>query len=194
MIIILVVVVTNMKDSKLELMLHPVRLRILQAAIGGRNVTAQQLAEMLPDVPPATLYRHLNKLLHGGILVVVAQNQVRGTTEKVYALPEHALTLTPVDLSRLTRDDHMRYFMTFVATLLEDYQRYLQQDEPNLVADGVMYRQATLYLSDEEMVELLQTIGSAIQQAMANSPGPDRRRRTLSTVLIPETGQSKPNR
>ena len=54
-----------------ELIFHPVRLRVIVALARSTPMTAQQLAEVLGDVPPATLYRHLNKLLVGGILRVV---------------------------------------------------------------------------------------------------------------------------
>lgn len=37
---------------------HPVRLRVI-IALGGRTLTTKQLAEALPDVAQATLYRHV---------------------------------------------------------------------------------------------------------------------------------------
>ena len=41
------------------LLLHPVRLRIVQAFLGGRRLTTAQLRTALPDVSPATLYRQV---------------------------------------------------------------------------------------------------------------------------------------
>jgi hypothetical protein len=34
--------------SSADLLLHPVRLRILQALLGGRDLTTSQLGELLP--------------------------------------------------------------------------------------------------------------------------------------------------
>lgn len=66
-----------MSNARANLLLHPVRLRIVTAA-AGRELTAADLAAALPDVPQATLYRHLKRLVDGGMLAVVAENPVRG--------------------------------------------------------------------------------------------------------------------
>ncbi len=59
--------------SKAEVILHPTRLRLIQAFGAGRRLTAQQLAALVPDIPHASLYRHLHLLTHAGILAVVAE-------------------------------------------------------------------------------------------------------------------------
>ena len=51
-----------------ELVLHPVRLRIVQAFLGTPSLTTAQLRERLPDVPAATLYRQVATLVEGGLL------------------------------------------------------------------------------------------------------------------------------
>jgi hypothetical protein len=52
-----VVMTVVKKESKAELMLQPVRFRILQCLLSGRQRTAQEIGLELVDVPPATLYR-----------------------------------------------------------------------------------------------------------------------------------------
>ncbi|UHA58283.1 helix-turn-helix domain-containing protein [Metabacillus litoralis] len=79
-------------DSKAKLILHPVRMKIVQTLIGSKEYTVQQIAARLTDVPQATLYRHLNKLLEAEVLKVVKENQIRGTVEKIYALNEHEVS------------------------------------------------------------------------------------------------------
>ena len=59
-----------MTSPSADLLLHPIRLRILVGLL-GRPMTAQQLGEVLEDVPQATLYRQLNKLAQAGVLEVV---------------------------------------------------------------------------------------------------------------------------
>ena len=77
-----------MNQSKMKLILHPVRMKIIQSLLNGKNMTVQQLSQRAKDVPQATLYRHLNKLLEAELIQVVQENQIRGTVEKVYALKE----------------------------------------------------------------------------------------------------------
>lgn len=175
-----------MKTPKADLILHPARMRIIGLLVGGRHLTPQQMAERLSNVPLPSLYRHLGKLVAGGILTVAEERRVRGAVERVYRLSERQADLTEKDLAQASREDHMRYFMTFMASLLDDFARYLEQDTIDLVRDGVGYRQAPLYLSDEELRQVALEIGAVLTRAMANEPAPERRRRTLSTIVLPE--------
>lgn len=177
-----------MAESKADLVLHPIRMRILHAFMGGiagRQLTAQQLAEVLKDVPQATLYRHLNKLAKAGLLRVAEERQVRGATEKVYTLPLTAASIGPQELERLSREEHMRLFTTFVSGLLGDFARYLEREHIDYVADAVGYRQVALYLSDDEMQRFGAELSAVVLPAMRNTPAPGRTRRMLTTVLMP---------
>ena len=46
-----------------DLLLHPVRLRIVQAFLGDRALTTTSLRDELCDVPPTSLYRHVARLV-----------------------------------------------------------------------------------------------------------------------------------
>ena len=59
-----------------DLLLHPVRLRIVQAFLGDRALTTAQLAAELSDVPTGSLYRHVALLTKAGVLHVVAERRV----------------------------------------------------------------------------------------------------------------------
>ena len=72
--------------SSAELLLHPVRLRIMQAFLGDRALTTSQLSAELSDVPAASLYRHVARLVRANVLQVVAERQVRGAVERTYVL------------------------------------------------------------------------------------------------------------
>lgn len=175
-----------MATGKADTLLHPVRMRIVQALVPGGHMTAQEIATQLTDVPQATLYRHLRALSDAGILEVVEEHPVRGASERVYALPTDAAVLTGKDLAKASRHDHLRYFITFLATLIEQYGHYLERDEIDLEADGVGYRTLPLNLSDDELHEMVSKINRVIQPYTEYKPAAERTRRMLSTVLIPE--------
>ena len=178
-----------MATDRADLILHPVRLRLL-AAVARRQLTARQLSELLPDIPQATLYHHLGKLTRSGLLRVVSERQVRGATEKMYALAEDSAVLSPADMANVSREDHLRYFTLFVTLLLGDFTRYLQQDAPeapiNPVADGVSYHETPLYLSDEEFVQAATAVAQALLPFLENEPSPQRRRRLLTMIVFPD--------
>ena len=172
--------------KKADLILHPVRLRILTALM-GRQMTAQALAAALPDVAQATLYRHINRLAEGGVLVVVEENPVRGTVEKVYALAEDQAHLSAEDMANLSKDDHMRMFTTFVTRLLHDFSHYLESHETvDPAVDGVGYQQIPLYLSEEELGQFAQEINAALLPYVNLEPTPQRRRRIFTSVMMPD--------
>ncbi|MEJ2600434.1 MAG: helix-turn-helix domain-containing protein [Anaerolineales bacterium] len=180
------------KKTKADLILHPIRMRILMALAGSRK-TSQELADDLGDVPQATLYRHINRLAKSGIIEVVEERQVRGTIEKVYTLEDtRASTLTAEDAANFSKDDHMRYFITFIASLLDDFSRYIHQSETvDLLADNVGYRKFPLELSDEELKSLSAEMNAVLAPYLENSPRQDRRRRIFSFVVMPEGSETR---
>src|SRR5580704_887989 len=71
------------------------------------------------------------------------------------------------------------------AALLADFDRYLGQDHIDLRRDGAGYRMAGLWMTDEELNELIRGFVSLLQPYMANPATPDRRRRILRTIVLP---------
>ena len=171
-----------------DLLLHPVRLRIVEAFLGDRALTTGQLRAELPQVPPASLYRHVARLVSAGVLAVVAQERVRGALERTYVLRTSAATVPLDELATYGPEEHRRMFMTFVAGLLADFDRYLERGDIDLLRDGVSYRLAGMWLDDAEFTQLLRELAVVLQPRMASPPGPGRRRRILASVLLPGDG------
>lgn len=173
----------GMSADKSSLILHPVRWRILRASASG-SVTAQQLASALPDVPQATLYRHLNVLVGAGLLQVIEERKVRGTVERVYSLAERGDDISD-EVIGLDAEEHMRLFGAFVSMLLSDYARYLDQGNVDLYRDGVGYRQRQLHLTHDEFVSMATELRDLVERYAAYGPGPGRVPRLLTTILMP---------
>ncbi|MER6946009.1 helix-turn-helix domain-containing protein [Nonomuraea sp. NPDC000554] len=169
-----------------ELALHPVRIRILAAVAGARR-TASDLADLLPDVPQATLYRQIATLAKAGMLEVVEERKVGGATERVYAVPEGGVTPTAEALASTSPEEHARYFTVFVSSLLSEFSRYLAREHLDLVADGVGYQQLVLHLDDEEFIRFAQGFAELVQPLLAHEPGQGRTPRLLATILLPLT-------
>jgi hypothetical protein len=171
--------------SSADLLLHPVRLRIVEAFLGDRALTTTELRAELPDVPPASLYRQVARLVAAGVLGVVAQRRVRGALERTYVLRTSAASVSLDELANFGPEEHRRMFMTFVAGLLSDFDRYLARGEVDLLRDGVSYRLAGLWLDDAEFAELMRELATVLQPRLASPPAPGRRRRILASVLLP---------
>lgn len=170
-----------------DVLLHPVRLRVVQAFLGERVLTTSDLRAELPDVPAATLYRHVAVLAEAGVLAVVGERKVRGAAERSYRLRTEAASVSPEEAAGMSADEHRGAFTAFVAALLADFDRYLDRAgiTPDLARDGVGYRQLGVWLSDGEYAAFLADLRALLLARARNEPGGGRRRRIVSTVLLP---------
>ncbi len=174
-----------MNKVKENLLLHPVRLRII-LAIAGRKVTAQQLADELPDIPQATLYRNINMLADAGFLVVVRERRVHNTIEKTYALPEKSLMLTVEDLKNAQPEDYIRLVTQYLGLLLGYFVRYVQKGDIDVVRDNVLFEMAPVYLSQGEAQALGEIFQEVLLPYVKNGPSPDRQRSILGLISLPD--------
>ena len=168
-----------------DLLLHPVRLRIVQAFLGDRALTTSQLAAEIDDVPAGSLYRHVALLAKAGVLQVVAERRVRAVVERTYTLRLLAARVGPADAVAMTTEEHSRAFTVFVAGLLADFDRYLAAGPPDLLRDGVSYSMGAMWLSDAEYTEFLRDVQTIVQPRFANAPRKGRRRRLVWSVFLP---------
>lgn len=175
----------SMTPPRGDLLLHPIRLRVVQALI-NRPLTPSALNEVLSDVAPATLYRHINHLEAGGLIRVSNERRVRGGVERTFEIEHDAVALDDADLADTDTDTHFQYFATFVGTLLSDYAAYLQNGQPDLATDRVGYRQAALWLTDDEFDQLASELREAITRRMDHQTGPGRRRRLVTSIVMPD--------
>ena len=178
----------NMPSSKANLLFHPLRLQIV-TALSSHEMTASDLAQAMPEVSLPTLYRHINALVQGGVLKVASETQVRGTTERTFALTAR-LSLGEEDLHGMKKQDYQQAFMVYLSSLMSAAQRYLnkksEKEEFNPLADGMDLSLGTLLLTDEEFKQLNRHIVDLMLAAANNQPGAGRKPRTFSYLFIPQ--------
>jgi hypothetical protein len=155
-------------------------------ALVGRQLTTQQLKDVLSDVPQASLYRHVARLVDAGLVQVTDERVVRGGVERTYAVVESAVELGPDAVAAATSDDHLRYFATFVGSLIAGFERYLRSIETGRRPDSILYEQIPLWLTDDELAEAAARWTALLEPLRAHAPDGDRRRRLLSLTLFPD--------
>jgi Helix-turn-helix domain len=168
-----------------DLLLHPIRLRIVKAFLGERALTTSQLAAELGDVPSGSLYRHVALLTNAGVLQVVAERRVRGAVERTYMLRLFAARIGPGEARAMSVEEHRQAFMAYVAGMLADADQYLASGQPDPARDGADYRVGALWLTDSELTAFLRELGEVFQPRLANAPGKGRKRRMVYTVFLP---------
>lgn len=175
-----------------SVLMHPVRLRIVQALLGEGELTTHQLHERLPDVPIATLYRHVGHLDKHDLIEVADEQQIRGASEKTYRLAPGFANPSAEELNSLSNEELLTAFTVFTSGLIRDFGDYLKVGTPDLHADQVSFAQASFWATDEEVDEFGQALMAALRGFLNNDPTPERRRRTLSTVLMPRAEAGPP--
>lgn len=174
-----------MKESMVDVIMHPVRMRIIQKLI-NHQLTAQQLMELLPDIPQASLYRNIKKLVDAEVIHIVEETPIRGTVEKLYSIHNPATaTLDPEEVKNLSKDEQMSIFIKYLVNLMGEFERYLTEGNVDYIADGVSFRQATLYLSDEEFRGFLDELRAVYAKALEKKSAKGRRSRTFANIIIP---------
>jgi DNA-binding transcriptional ArsR family regulator len=169
----------------LELLAHPVRLRIVHAMRGERELTTGQLCARIPDTSKAMVYRHVDLLAAAGILEVAGERRVRGAVERRYRLRHDRAVLDADALAAMTADDHRRAFATSMAVLVNEFNAYLDHEDADPVADLVGYRQHAVWLTRGELEGMIREFRRVILPLLTNQPTPDRTQHLLSPIFFP---------
>ena len=174
-----------MTTRRSDILLHPIRLRIVLTAAGD-EVTTTDLAKRLPDIPQATLYRHITMLADAGILEIVGERQARGAVERTYRVNAQLANINAAEASEMSPEEHFRAFTAFTGSLIESYGRYLNTPGAEPAEDGVSFRQARLWLTDDELDCLVTDVKATLARYLSFENTTDRAPRLLSTILMPD--------
>jgi hypothetical protein len=143
------------------------------------------LGARLPDVPKTTVYRHVGLLAKGGLLEVEGEQRVHGAVERCHR-PHREWAVIDVDAAAsMSLEDHRHGFAAAMAGLLAEFKGYLDRKHADPTADLVGYRQVPLWLTQDELAELISQVRDAIVSKAGNEPTPGRNHYLLSPILFP---------
>lgn len=163
-----------------DVVLHPVRLRVIQA-LGGRELTTGQIRDLLPDVAQATLYRHVAALVEAGFVQVVAERPVRGAVERTYALGERMAHAGREELESMADAQLKAAFLMFLSSLGENFDRLLESNEPEW-RDYLGFGTGVIHLDSDDLVAFQEGFDKLLAPYRDEAPG--KRRVALSTVVL----------
>jgi hypothetical protein len=149
-------------------------------------MSAQKISAALPDVPQASIYRHINRLVEAGVLECIESTSARTSIERVYTIPTpEAAALSVEETASVSLEDNLQYFTNFCTLLMSKGRGFIERKAREGKSGGA-YSFEALYLSDSEYEHLLSGLQALEGLALSNRPGPGRRRRLLFTAVIPE--------
>ncbi|WP_336049182.1 hypothetical protein [Streptomyces sp. CA2R101] len=93
----------------------------------------------------------------------------------------------------MSLEDYRRGFAVAMATLLAEFNAYLARDGADPSADSVGFRQHALWLSQDELAEMIGDLREVIVSRMGHDPSPERTRHLLSPIVFPAEARPLPS-
>ena len=163
-----------------EIVMNPVRQRIFQYLLVHETGTVKEIRKALPDVPSASLYRHMKILTENGILMVVGENRIRGTVESIYSLNKSALEIDDADGVAV---------QTALLGICASFAKYFSSGHADPKKDLLLMTTCTLTLSDEEFMNFLSEINQVAVKYMDIPIKEGRKTRQITLISAPTDGQ-----
>jgi hypothetical protein len=165
-------------------------MRLVNALQASGTLSTTELCARLPDLPKATVYRHVEQLLRGGVFEVESEQRKRGAVERRYRLTRGGAAVDADTVQSMTLEDHRGGFTAAMGALLAEFNAYLDRGGANPRADCVSYRQMTLWLGSTELSRLIDGVMQQLLPYLENKPRAGRVPYRLSTVFFP-TGRAQ---
>ncbi len=166
-----------MKDIN-EVMLNPVRMRIIQELSTRRSITATELCEKISDVPRTTMYRHINILLDNNILSVVSEKKIRGSLERTLALNTGEIS------KNNTLKNACQNALGFLMNRYARFHNYFSGENPNPGRDKLFMNNTILMMDDNEFDQFLSELRELLlKYSFQNTDG--RKPRDISIISAP---------
>lgn len=146
-----------MKTELSEIFMNPVRQRIIQYLLVHEKGTVKEIKGSLPDIPSASLYRHIKVLNDNEVIVVTQENKIRGTVEKVYQFNQAALE---------TDDESGTAVQMSLLSLCAAFAKYFSGGHADPRKDLLMLSGCTLTLTDEEFMQFLTELNEVTTKYM----------------------------
>lgn len=167
-----------MKDIN-NIMLNPVRMRIIQILAARKSMTTTELCKEIEDVPRTTLYRHIKILLDNNFLLVVSEQKIRGSFERTLALNTKEI------VSHNTLDNAAQNALAFLMNRYVRFQNYFNSKSPDPGKDKLFLNNTILMMTDNEFDQFLSELrGLLIKYSFEFSQG--RKARDISIISAPE--------
>jgi len=166
-----------MKDIN-EVMLNPVRMRIIQELAVRQSMTATELCEKISDVPRTTMYRHINVLLDNDILSVVSEKKIRGSLERTIALNIGEIA------KHNTLEKASQNALAFLINRYAMFHSYFSGESPDPAKDKIFLNNTIMMMDDNEFDQFLSELrGLLIKYNFEVANG--RKARDISIISSP---------
>lgn len=167
---------------------HPARMRIFQA-LHAEELSINQLARRLPDIPRPSLYRHIHQMVEAGVIQVTRTRLVNGIEERFYTAVSELIDPADIDRPGGLEEfaDHVQLYGNGV---VQELTRYIVSSQPphdrNIAA-----RDHAFYATEQEFVQAREAIYQLLKDLEAIPPAPGRRKYRLFIMAHPVSAEEE---
>ena len=172
-----------MKKNPMEVILNPTRQRIIQYLVIHGQGSTGEIRQGMPDIPPASLYRHVKTLLEARLLEVVKEERIRGVIERSYRIARAHEAIGPQDVGAIIQ--------TGLLSLMSVFQEYFSRESCDPAKDMLSFSTSTLMMTDEEYLSFLMKLNALFSEAIKNKPVGGRKPRRLTLISSPNEEDMK---
>ncbi|CEE01601.1 MULTISPECIES: helix-turn-helix domain-containing protein [Bacillaceae] len=180
-------------DNKMEILMHPVRMKICLALMGNKEngLTPLEMVKVIKDVPQATLYRHIQSMVEADVIQVLKEKKVKSVTEKYYVLNEDYATLDKNEWGKVSAKEKLDYISYYQLLLLSKYQLYLQKLEgENRTDDNSTFSVVEFQLDEEHFTQFQNELNKLVTKyyhASSKKKEKSTPTQTIGITIIPDS-------
>ena len=163
-----------------EVVMNPVRQRIFQYFLLHETGTVKDIKKALPDVPSASLYRHVKILADSSILMIVGENRIRGTVESIYRMNKSALS---------AGDESGEAVQMSLMSICAAFAKYFSGGNADPERDMLLFTNCTLLLTDGEFSDFLSEINEVALSYMKVEAKAGSKTRQITLISAPTNEQ-----
>ena len=163
-----------------EVVMNPVRQRIFQYLLVHETGTVKEIRKAMPDIPSASLYRHMKILTDNSIIIVVEENRIRGTVENVYRLNKSALE---------HEDTSGMGVQSVLLHICASFAKYFSSGHADPRRDMLLLTTCTLTVTDDEIMRFLSEINQIAVKYMNAEMHENSKTRQITLISAPADGQ-----
>lgn len=158
--------------TKLELIMHPIRFRIMQV-LSSRQLSEADIAHHLTDIPASLVARHVAMLLEAGTLTQLPDGR--------YGIAAGGDTFDADDISEITPEQYTAYFGVFANGLIQNFAGYVKATGGG--TDSEMYFDEYFYMSDDEYGEFINDVLALFAKTQNTQPERGKKRRKFAVIM-----------
>lgn len=163
-----------------EIVMNPVRQRIIQYFLIHETGTVKEVRKALPDIPSASLYRHMKILTDNSMITVVGENRIRGTVESIYQLNKSFMEMDDAEGATV---------QMALLNICESFAKYFSGEHVDPRKDMLMMSTCTLTLTDEKFMDFLTEINQIAMKYMNTEVCEGSKTRQITVISAPIDGK-----